>query len=72
MPTTIQVSDDTRQALERMKLFERESYNAIIERVLEDYGELNHKTKLDIEEARKRVRSGNFVKMADVARKYGV
>jgi predicted CopG family antitoxin len=72
MPTTIQVSDDIRNTLERMKLFEKESYNDIIERMLEDHKELNQKTKQEIEDARKRIKSGRFVSMAAVAKKYGV
>jgi predicted CopG family antitoxin len=72
MPTTIQVSDDIRATLERMKMYEKESYNDILERMLEDQKELNQKTKQEIEEARKRVKSGKFVTMDAVAKKYGV
>lgn len=72
MPTTIQVSDDTRATLEKMKLYEKESYNEIIERMLEDQKELNQKTKQEIEEARKRVKGGKFVTMDSVAKRYGV
>ena len=36
-----------------MKLFERESYNEIIERMIEDDMELNERTKKEIEERRK-------------------
>jgi predicted CopG family antitoxin len=72
MPTTIQVSDDIRTTLERMKLYEKESYNDIIERMLEDQKGLSEKTKQEIEEAKKRVKSGKFVTMDLVAKKYGV
>ncbi|MEK6915995.1 MAG: antitoxin VapB family protein [Nanoarchaeota archaeon] len=53
MATTIQISDQVKQRLERMKMFNRESYNEIIERMLEDEMELSAETKEDIKEARK-------------------
>ena len=53
MATTIQISNEIKSKLEKMKLFSRESYNEIIERILEDELELNKETKKDLEEARK-------------------
>ena len=53
MATTIQISDSIKQKLERMKLFARESYNEVIERMVEDELELNEQTKKELEEARK-------------------
>lgn len=53
MPTTIQVSDNVKQRLDKMKIFERETYNGVIENMIEDNLELNDKTKKEIEEARK-------------------
>mgnify|MGYP001558062038 CR=1 FL=1 len=50
MPTTIQISDNVKKTLERMKLFSRESYNEIIERMLEDEMELSEETKRELEE----------------------
>jgi predicted transcriptional regulator len=72
MATTIQVSDDIRNTLEKMKLYQNESYNEVIERMLEDHVELNEKTKKEIEAARKRVKQGKFVTMDTVTKKYGV
>jgi len=53
MPTTIQVSDNIKRMLDKMKMFERESYNEVIERMIEDDLELNKQTKKEIEERRK-------------------
>lgn len=53
MPTTIQISDNVKQRLDKMKIFERETYNGVIENMIEDNLELNDKTKKEIEEARK-------------------
>ena len=72
MPTTIQVSDDVRERLQKMKLFERESYSVIIERMMEDTLELNAQTQKEIAEARKRVQQGKFVSMKEVSKRYGV
>ena len=53
MPTTIQISDNVKSVLDRMKMIERETYNEVIERMIEDDLELNERTKKEIEEARK-------------------
>lgn len=53
MATTIQISDKVKKFLDRMRLIERESYNDVIEFMIEDSLELNKKTKKEIEEARK-------------------
>lgn len=53
MATTIQISDDVKNTLDKMKMLERETYNDIIERMLEDDLELNVQTKKEIEERRK-------------------
>lgn len=68
MSTTIQISDSMKQTLERMKLFRRESYNEIIERMVEDNLELNEKTKKEIENARK----GKSVSHAEVKKRLGL
>ncbi len=53
MPTTIQISDNVKRTLEKMKIFERETYNNVIENMIEDNLELNERTKREIEKARK-------------------
>ena len=68
MSTTIQISDSIKQVLERMKLFQRESYNEVIERMIEDDLELNEKTRKEIEEARK----GKSISHADVKKRFGL
>ncbi|EQD61137.1 hypothetical protein B1B_07731 [mine drainage metagenome] len=44
-----------------MKLHPRETYEEVIERILEDLRELSEETIADIEAARKDIESGNFV-----------
>ena len=72
MPTTIQISDDVKQTLDRMKLFERDTYNEILERMIEDDLELNETTKREIQEAKKRLASGKFVTQDQIEKKLGL
>ena len=68
MPTTIQISDNVKLVLDRMKIIERETYNDIIERMIEDDLELNEKTKTEIEVARK----GKSISHAEVKKRFGL
>ena len=43
-----------------MKIYSRESYNDIIELLLEDAKEINEKTKKELALARKEISKGNF------------
>ena len=72
MPTTIQISDNVKLVLDKMKMLERETYNNIIERMIEDDLELNEKTKKDIEEARKRIKAGKFITHEEAKRRLGL
>ena len=72
MPTTIQISDNVKSVLDRMKMIERETYNDVIERMIEDDLELNKKTKIEIEEARKRIKSGKFITQEEAKKKLGL
>ena len=68
MSTTIQISDNVKTILDRMKMIERETYNDVIERMIEDDLELNKKTKIEIEEARK----GKSTPHAEVKKRFGL
>ena len=68
MSTTIQISDKVRTILEKMKMMERETYNEVIERMIEDDLELNEKTKKEIEEARK----GKSIPHVEVKKRLGL
>jgi predicted transcriptional regulator len=59
--STIQVKEETKKRLQSMKLHQRETYEEVIERLIEDLSELNDETKAEIEEARKEIASGKFV-----------
>jgi len=53
MPTTIQISDNVKRTLDRIKMLEIETYNDIIERMIEDDLEINEQTKRELEERKK-------------------
>ena len=69
MPTTIQISDKVKIVLDKMKIMERETYNEIIERMIEDDLEINKKTKKELDERRK---SKDFVSQANVKKRFGL
>ena len=69
MPTTIQISDNVKLVLDKMKIIERETYNEIIERMIEDDLDLNERTKKELVERRK---SKDFVSHADVKKRFGL
>ena len=56
--TTIQVTPRMAKVLAAMKLHSRETYNDVLERLLEDLAELNEQTKRDIEKAVRAVKAG--------------
>ncbi|MCL4322895.1 MAG: hypothetical protein M1498_00365 [Candidatus Thermoplasmatota archaeon] len=59
--STIQVKEGTKKTLLSMKLHPRETYEEVIERMIEDLSELNEETRTEIEEARKEIEAGRFV-----------
>ncbi len=58
--TTIQLSREMKEALEAMKLHPRETYEDVLERLLEDLRELSKETKKEIERAVREIRAGKY------------
>ena len=75
MSTTIQISNEMRDQLNSLKLFRRETYNDVIERILEERGgdmqELNKKTKKEIGQAIKEIESGHYKTHEEVRKELG-
>jgi predicted transcriptional regulator len=69
MSTTIQISDNVKSVLDKMKMIERETYNEIIERMIEDDTKLSEKTKKELEERRK---SKDFISNEEVKKRLGL
>ena len=70
--TTIQISQDLAQELNRMKLFTRETYEEVIWNIIEDTKELSEQTKKDIAFARQEIAKGQFVTLGDLKKKYKI
>jgi len=58
--TTIQLSKEMKGALEGMKLHPRETYEDVLERLLEDLRELSEETKKEIERALREIKAGKY------------
>jgi len=71
MATTIQINEDIRSILNQMKLFERETYNDVLERLIEDVREINEETKNEIEYAIKEIEDGKYVTHEKLAKEMG-
>ena len=70
MTTTIQLSKETKKMLDRLKLYARETYNDVIERLIEDELRLSTAARKGMEEARKHVESGKFIPHHEVSKRY--
>ncbi|MFZ2454953.1 MAG: hypothetical protein WAX07_00530 [Candidatus Altiarchaeia archaeon] len=58
--TTIQITEEIKKTLDSKKLYGRETYNDIIERLVEDSDELSEETKKDIKKAEEEVKTGKY------------
>jgi len=72
MATTIQISDSVKTFLDKARLMNRESYNDVIEFMIEDSLELNAKTKKEIEVARTDVAEGRTISHEDAMKRLGL
>ena len=72
MTTTIQVEDEIRNTLNNMKLHTRETYNDVLERLIEDFRELNEETKKEIDLARAEIEAGKSHTLAEVKKELGL
>jgi predicted CopG family antitoxin len=72
MTTTIQVSEELQQELNRMKLFGRETYEEVIWNVIEDTKELSVQTKKEIINAKKEFDIGEFTTLSKLKKKYDI
>lgn len=64
--TSMQVSKELLEKLQKRKMFNNETYEDIIWNLLEDTMELSEETKRDIEESKKQYERGEYHKWEDV------
>ena len=74
MATTIQVRDETLSRLKYFKESSKESYDEVINKVLDDIeeGELSEETIEDIRKGLQEVKEGKGQTIEDVAREFGI
>lgn len=70
MATTIQISNEVKTFLDRMKIFERETYNEILMNLIEDNMEINEKTKKELSE--RRLEKGKTISHEEVKKRFGL
>ena len=70
--TTIQLSTEVKRTLESMKMYPRETFNDVLERLVEDLRELDKETLAEVEEARAAVRAGKYLTQEQVRKAMGL
>ena len=70
--TTIQISSNLQQELNKMKLFNRETYEEVIWNIIEDTKELSEQTRKNIALSRKEISEGEFITLSDLKKKYNL
>ena len=71
MATTIQVSEELKRELEKLKLYPRESYENVIWDLLEANMELSEETKKELEKAYKDIEEGRVYTHEEVKKELG-
>lgn len=71
MVTTIQLKETTKDKLDKMKLYRQETYNDVLERLIEDVSDLNLKTREELESKIKDIESGKWVSLEKLAKELG-
>ena len=69
--TSIQVSAELKNTLEKRKMVAAESYEEVIWDLLEDTMELNEETKRDIAKAEEDIKAGRYITMEELKKKLG-
>jgi|TARA_B100001971_G_C17792379_1_gene335193 predicted transcriptional regulator len=72
MVTTIQISKELHNELNKRKLFNKETYEEIIWDLIEDTMELSEETKRGIKQAEKEFKEGKFYTHKQVKKELGL
>ncbi len=72
MATTIQISEELQQELQKRKLVEKETYEEVIWSLIDDASELDEQTIKDIEEARADIKAGRVYTFKQVKKELGL
>jgi predicted transcriptional regulator len=69
--TSIQIKKDTKFALDSLKLSKRETYNDVIQNLIEDSLELNEESMKDIKDAIEEYKKGDSFSLEEVKKELG-
>lgn len=72
MVTTIQISNELKDTLEKRKTSSKDSYEDVIWDMYEDTAELSEETKRHIEQSRKEIAEGNVFTHEQVKKQLGL
>ena len=72
MATTIQVSEGLLAILKQRKLYNKESYEEVIQDLIEDTQELSEETKKEVLQARAEIKAGKFHTHEQVKKSLGL
>lgn len=72
MASSIQVSKDLKDALEKQKFTNKETYEEVIWDLLEDRALLSEQTQQNIAQAEKDIRAGKTISLTALKKKYGM
>ncbi len=76
MVTSIQLANKTKSKLDKMKIFSKESYDDVVNRLInvaeDDEGVLSERTIKDLEKALTQVKSGKLLSHSQVKKKLGL
>ena len=70
--TTIQINKNVKSLLLKQKISDKDSYNDILERILEDTMEFTEKTKRDIAESKRQIARGEVVSLEEIEKELGL
>lgn len=69
--TTIQISTELMEKLKTRKMYDKESYEEVINNLLEDTMELSDETKRHLKQAEKDIEEGRTIPLIEVKKKLG-
>ena len=72
MVTTIQISKELKEALDKQKFTQKETYEEVVWDLLEDRMELSEQTLQAIARAEKDVAAGRTISLSALKKKYGL
>jgi len=70
--TTIQLSTETKTKLDKFKIMDKQSYNDVINELIEDSMEVSDETKKRIAESIKSYKQGKYKTHEEVKKKFGI